>query len=213
MNRLVSPVLILGATLLAVGCATPRLAPVALPGTYVSQMGCSLTVEKEDIALEVLQGSNPAGSGSDLVTFLLIARNTSGHEVELLLDRAVLLDGMGVQYESIPVHELRIRSQAWTTVGWSHYHPWGWYGMSYPVTVTERASVQDRNFPKSPIVILPHSQVRGCFFFPCSIKNTTYVQLFLTRLIREKEEPGSSPDTVRTTYRKLKYEYEFNVTR
>lgn len=193
------------------GCATPRLLPVASPDAFISSDRRAASIEKEDILLQVSQGRNPAGAGSELVTFLLVARNTSDREVELLLDRAVLIDGLGTQYENLMVHELRVHGHLWLSSGWYGYYTWGWYDVSYPVAVTERPRLRDRNFPMSRYVILPHSQVRGCLFFPCRVKETTYVRLILTRLIKEKEEPGSRPDTVRATYRKLSYEYEFDV--
>jgi len=197
---------------LLVGCASTHLVPVPTKEAYVTQMGQALEVKKEGIALEVSQGRNPRGAGSDIATFLLTARNVTGEEIELLLDRAILVDGMGTQYENMIVREIEFRRHTWwVSHGGYFYRPWGWYGFSHPVTVTETGTVKDRNFRMGPYTILPHSQIRGALFFPCRLKDTSYVRLILTRLIKEKEEPGSKPNTVRTTYRKVDYEFEFNV--
>jgi len=195
------------------GCATPRLKPAPLPEARTSGDGSVQVVEKEGIVLEISQGRNPSGSGSELVTFDVIAHNPGPQEVELLIDRAVLTDGMGNQYQSMVVHEVRVRTYAWSTGSIFYGRPWGGFGTTVPITIPENASYTDRNFPTTPVSILPRSQIRGCFFFPCRIGNTTYVRLLVTRLIKEKDEPGSSPDTLRVTYRKVNYQFEFDVVK
>lgn len=197
---------------LVIGCASTRLIPVPSEEAYVTRMGEALEIKKEGIAFEVSQGKNPRGAGSDIATFLLTARNYTDQEIELVLDHAILVDSMGTQYENMIVREVEVhRHTWWVSHGGYFYRPWGWYSFSHPVTVTETERVTDRNFRTGPYTILPHAQIRGALFFPCRLKDSSYVRLILTRLIKEKEEPGSKPNTIRTTYRKVKYEFEFNV--
>jgi hypothetical protein len=212
-QRFLTVVILPMACFIGQGCATPKLRPAPLPDARTSGDGFVQVVEKEGIVLEVSQGRNPPGSGSEMVTFDVVAYNPGPEEVELLIDRAVLIDGMGNQYQSMMVQEFRSGTSVWATGSIFYERHSGGFGTTIPIAVPENASFTDRNFPTTAVSILPRSQIRGCFFFPCRIKNTTYVRLLITRLIREKDEPGSTPNTLRVTYRKVNYEFEFDVVK
>ena len=98
---------------LVIGCASTRLIPVPSEEAYVTRMGEALEVKKEGITFEVSQGKNPRGAGSDIATFLLTARNYTDQEIELLLDRAILVDRMGTLYENIIVRAVPEHRHTW----------------------------------------------------------------------------------------------------